>query len=192
MSITPPPKAARVHLIDGDQAPLLAKPFFADGDPGPIVAALAQVPELLCVAVPFIGMALGASAIDVRTKEIVILRTSAVMACRYCVDSHTVVALDNGLTEAEVRHLREAPVGEGRLERHDEQALLDWIDEVASGRGPVRPKTGDAMAAAFRDHEVIELTVVIGATLMLNRFCTALQLPTSPDVVRRLAAEGFA
>ena len=63
-------------IVTAAQAPLLAQPFLAGGDPGPIVAALAPVPEALEVAMPFIGMVLGPSAIDVRTKEIVILRTS--------------------------------------------------------------------------------------------------------------------
>jgi len=47
------------RLIGADQAPLLARPYDAGGGPGPIVAALAQVPEVLQVAVPFIGAALG-------------------------------------------------------------------------------------------------------------------------------------
>jgi hypothetical protein len=37
----------------------------------------------------------------------------------------------------------------------------------------------------------VELTLLVGATLLLNRFCTALELPTSPKVLGRLAAEGW-
>ena len=72
-------------LVGPDQAPLLARPYYAGGDPGPIVAALAQVPELLETTMPFLGTALGPSGIDWRTKEIVIVRTSALAGCRYCV-----------------------------------------------------------------------------------------------------------
>lgn len=64
------------------------------------------MPELLEVAMPFLGVALGPSALDWRTKEIVIVRTSALARCRYCVQAHTVVALDAGLTRAEVTALR--------------------------------------------------------------------------------------
>jgi len=93
-------------LVGPDQAPLLARPYYADGDPGPTVAALAQVPELLETAMPFLSAALGPSGIDWRTKEIVIVRTSALAGCRYCVQTHTVVALDAGLNHGEVRALR--------------------------------------------------------------------------------------
>ncbi len=37
----------RVTLIDPASAPLVARDLFGSGNPGPIVASLAQVPELL-------------------------------------------------------------------------------------------------------------------------------------------------
>jgi hypothetical protein len=37
----------------------------------------------------------------------------------------------------------------------------------------------------------VELTLLVAATVMLNRFCTALELPTAPKVLHRLAAEGW-
>jgi len=37
----------------------------------------------------------------------------------------------------------------------------------------------------------VELTLLGATTLLLNRFCTALDLPTSPEVAARLVAEGL-
>jgi AhpD family alkylhydroperoxidase len=183
---------ARVELLAEHDAPLLARPFYGGGDPGPIVTAMAQVPELLGPMMAFIGPALGASAIDWPTKEIVILRTSAVMQCRYCVEAHTPVALDSGLAHDQVCALRaEAPIPDA-FTGERERALVAWIDEVATGRGAVDDRYVDAMRPHFSDAELVELTVVIGATMLLNRFCTALALPTSPGTLERLAAEGFA
>jgi AhpD family alkylhydroperoxidase len=181
-----------VRLIEAEQAPLLARRYYTGGDPGAIVAALAHVPEVLEVAMPFIATTLGASAIDARTKELVILRTSARLGCRYCVQTNTLVACDTGLSRAEVTALRaEAPV-DGAFGSPRELALLAWTDAVALGPGPVPPATRAALAAHFGDPEVVELTLLVAATVMLNRFCTALELPTSSAVVRRLAAEGWA
>ena len=70
----------RVALVDAASAPLLARDLFSSGDPGPIAASLAHVPELLGPTLPFLGTVLGPSWIPLRDKEIVILRTSAVMA----------------------------------------------------------------------------------------------------------------
>lgn len=178
-------------LLGPEQAPLLARPFYAGGDPGPIVAALAQVPELLEVAMPFLGAVLGPSGIDWRTKEIVIVRTSALAGCHYCVQAHTVVALDAGLSHVEVRALRgEAPVADGFPDPRD-AALLAWVDVVAGG-GAVSEAARAAVGARFADHEVVELTALVGATLLLNRFATALALPTGADTLARLDAAGLA
>lgn len=177
-------------LVGAAQAPLLARPFYEGGDPGPIVAALAQVPELLEVAVPFIGAVLGPSAVDFRTKEIVIVRTSALAGCRYCVQAHSVVALDAGLGRDEVAALRtELPVAAAFADPR-ELVLIDWIDVVAAA-GPVDAAARARLRAHWAGHEMVELTAVIGATLMLNRFATALALPTGEQTRARLDAEGF-
>lgn len=181
----------RIELITAEQAPLLARPFYAGGDPGPIAAALAQVPELMEVALPFVGRALGPGALDARTKELVILHVSALLGCRYCVAAHTLVALDTGLDHDEVRALRcELPPAQVF---HDERerAVLEWCAAVA-GAGAVPDEVAEQAEGLLTDAELVELTVVATATMLLNRFCTALDLPSAPETLARLAAEGFA
>lgn len=181
-----------VPLVEAHQAPLLARPYYQSGDPGPIVAALAHVPELLEVAAPFLGTVYGPTALPGRTKELVILRTSARLACRYCAEAHSVVALDTGLTVDEVRALRSP-------DRHPaesfpdpaERAVLGWVEAVAGTDGPVEVSHRDRLAEHFTDAEVVELTLLVGVTIMLNRFCTALELPSSPETLRRLAEAGL-
>lgn len=181
-----------VQLVPAAQAPLLARLYYARGDPGAIVAALAHVPEVLEVAMPFIGTVLGPSSLEARTKEIVILRTSARLGCRFCVQTHTVAARDAGLSPGEVRALRdEAPLAPTFVDP-GELALLDWVDAVALGPGPVPAAAREALRSLLGDPALVELTLLVGATVMLNRFCTALDLPTGPGVVARLAAEGLA
>jgi len=179
-----------VALVEADQAPLLARPYFADGDPGPIVAALAQVPEMLEATAPFLGRVLGPSCIPARLKEIVILRTSARASCRYCIAAHTVVARDVGLSVAEVRALRGEIETPATFADPTERAVIDWCDALV-GTGPVGEEVKAALRGAFADHEVVELTLLGATTLLLNRFCTALDLPTSPEVAARLVAEGL-
>lgn len=182
-----------VPLVEAHQAPLLARPYYQSGDPGPIVAALAHVPELLEVCAPFLGVAFGPTALPGRTKELVILRTSARLACRYCVEAHSVVALDTGLTVEEVRALRHPDQDPAvAFPETAERAVLAWVDAVAGAAGAVDPAHRSRLAEHFTDSEVVELTLLIGVTLMLNRFCTALELPTSPETLRRLTETGLA
>ena len=182
-----------VELIPAQQAPLLARPFYAGGDPGPIAATLAHVPELLEVSLPFLGAVLSPSSIDFRTKEIVILRTSCTMACRYCIDSHTPVALDAGLSPTQVRALRNEAGHEIALVFPSERdrAIVAWTDEVASGRGPARDAVTARMRSLFADHEIVELTLLASVTLLLNRYASALRLPVADATAERLEAEGF-
>jgi len=177
-------------LVGPVQAPLLARPYCADGDPCPTVAALAQVPELLETAMPFPSAALGPSGIDWRTKEIVIVRTSALAGCRYCVQTYTVVALDAGLNHGEVRALRTDIAVADAFSDPRELALLGWVDIVA-GTGPVADSARAAVRGHWAAHEVVELTALVGTTLLPNRFATALAVPTGPDTMSRLATEGL-
>jgi AhpD family alkylhydroperoxidase len=183
--------APLIDLVEREQAPLLARRFYGDWPPSPITASLAQVPELLEVALPFVGVALGPGALDARAKELAILRTSALLECRYCVQTHTVVALDCGLTRDEVRALRGELDVESVFADPRERTMLAWIDAVAGGRGAVDPALQRRAADALADHELVELTLAVTATLMLNRYCTALDLPASAATVARLTEEGL-
>ena len=181
--------APRVALVDAAGAPLLARELYSTGDPGPIAASLAQVPELLGPTLPFLGAVLGPSWIPLRDKEIVILRTSAVMGCRYCTQAHSVVALDAGLTHDEVRALRgEAPLADAFPEQAD-RALVAWCDAVAQGLDADLEQARPALGAD--DARVVELTLLISTTVLLNRYATALALPTSLDTAARLVREGL-
>ena len=179
---------SRVDLLSADRAPLLARDHYGDdGSASPITRALAQVPELLDVTMPFLGAAFGPGCVDLRLKEVVILRVSAVSRCRYCVATHTVAAWDAGLTEAETAALRGSARGLGERET----VLVEWCDALSRSGEPVTDEVAARLSEHFADHEVVELTLLAGATLMLNRFCTALELAPTPATVERLSAAGI-
>jgi AhpD family alkylhydroperoxidase len=182
---------SRVELLDSSTAPLTVRPYFADGDPGPIVAALANVPEMVAPTLGFIGAALGAGSTGLRPKEFAILRTSALQSCQYCVGAHTTVALDVGLLPDEVRALRGEIAIEEAFSDDADLALIAWIDANAGATGPISDDVYERVRRHFAEHTLVELSITIGATLFLNRFATGFELPTSPDVTTRLASEGF-
>ena len=180
-----------ISLVEASQAPLAAQAFYADGDPGPIVAALAHVPEVLEVTVPFLRTVLGGSSIPLQTKEIVILRTSVLLSCRYCTQTHTVVAGDAGLSRDEIRGLRDEAAVEAMFPDRAERALIAWVDAVALGPGSPPEPLVQTIATHFTEAQIAELTLLVGATLMLSRFATSLRLPTSTGTSRRLDEEGW-
>lgn len=181
----------RVELLDAATAPISVQQFFGGGDPGPIVAALANVPEILGPTLGFLGLALGDGAATTRHKEFAILRTSALQGCRYCVQTHSAVALDVGLTEAEVRGLRGELELEATFPDVADQRLLRWIDAMAGATGPVSDEVWNEVRVSFAAHVLVDLSVTIGATMFLNRFATGFELPTSAATLSRLEKEGM-
>jgi AhpD family alkylhydroperoxidase len=164
---------ARVELLTKERAPLLARPYYEDGDPGPIAAALANVPELMDVALPFLGAVFGPTAVEPRWKEIVILGVSAANRCRYCTESHTGVASRMGFSADELSAMRgESPAPERWTER--ERALLAFCDAMSNRPG----EAVDLLRPHFAEPDIVELVTLASTTVMLNRFATALELPT--------------
>jgi AhpD family alkylhydroperoxidase len=184
--------AGVVSLVPREQAPLLARAFYGDGRPSPITRSLAHVPELLEVTAPFVGRALSPGVLDARTTEIAIVRASAQLGCRYCVQTHSVAALDAGLSRAEVQALRgERSLGDA-FAGPAERALIAYVDAVATGRGPVAAEERAPVEELLGDPGLVALTLLVGATVMLNRYCSVLELPTGSQTLERLAAEGLA
>ena len=176
---------ARIRLVDPLDAPILARPLYSvTGETSPITRALAQVPELLSPTMGFLGPVLGPSSIDLRTKELVILRVSAEAECAYCTGAHRVAAADAGVTDAERRALIGAAPLEGAFEGEDLRLLL--LCDAIAGSGPVEARLVDAVRRDRGDHGVVELVLLACATLMLNRFCTTLELPLAQATSERL------
>jgi AhpD family alkylhydroperoxidase len=178
--------SARVALIETGDAPILARPFFRDeAEASPILRALAQVPELVPVTMPFIARVLGPGFLDLRAKELIILRVSAKAGCVYCVGAHRVAACDAGVTGPE----SEALLGRRSLDEvfaPPAAALVRLADAVAS-LGEVADRDTRPVRRAYGDHGLVEAVTVAATTLMLNRFCTTLRLPLSPTTRARLA-----
>ena len=171
----------RVPLIEADGIP-----------PGmPVPASLANAPDLMAAAMPFIVRAFAATpTLSTRQKEIVILRVSAQARCRYCTQTHTVVALGAGLSLKEVGVLRGDPLEDAFPDSRD-RALIGYADAFAASPQGVSDDAFNALSAAFAAPDVVELTVVAGVTLMLNRYATALDLPVDPNHVAQLAQYGW-
>ncbi len=101
------------------------------------------------------------------------------------------MALGVRMAETMLAALRGEQPPEAAFTDPRELALLRWVEVVAVGPGQVPEAARREARVRLEDPELVELTLLVGATLLLNRFCTALELPTSPKVLGRLAAEGW-
>ena len=180
-----------VSLVNANTAPDSVRQFYANGDPGPIASSLAHIPDIMQKALPFVAATLGPSKIDIRTKEIVILRASALQECRYCTSTHSFIARNSGLSKEEVMSLRDKDDGTTAFADERERVLIRWTNAVAVGPQEIGTALKEEFKEYFTEAEVVELTLLVGATVLLNRYATALDLPAAATHLEFLKNEGL-
>ena len=120
-----------------------------------------------------------------------VLRTSAKLQCSYCTNTHTVVSIQAGLTPDEILALR----GEKNIEEvfsdEKERLLIVWIDAMSDGSNTIPTSLKEQMKQHYSEAEIVEFSLCIGATIMLNRYASALSLPVDPEHILMLNEHGF-
>lgn len=136
-------------------------------------------PEIFETMIAHFQAILNTGTLPVKLKELVIVRTSQLNACRYCLGSHTQICRKLGWTDNQIENLADY------ANRDDftpaEKIALRLAEEVTLGSNQI----SDAFFAEVRTHyaegEVVELLAAIGLFNYFNRFNNALQLePTKP------------
>jgi AhpD family alkylhydroperoxidase len=169
-------KLSRLQLLSRDQAPPLARDWYPSNRPASaLTRSLASAPDLMETLMPWLDTILGAGSIDLRTKELVIMRVSQLNGCRYCLAAHRPAAREAGLSDNQL----EAICGGGPIDvlSDRERALLAWVDEVTLHAGGISDRLVAQTLDWVRDDQLIELTLLAGAVTMLNQYCTAFELP---------------
>jgi alkylhydroperoxidase family enzyme len=69
--------------------------------------------------------------------------------------------------------------------------LIRWTNAVAIGPQEISKDLKKEFKKHFKDAEVVELTLLVGATVMLNRYATALELPVAAAHLEFLKNEGL-
>ncbi len=180
-----------VTLLSKSQAPITTRSFYADETTNPLISSIAHVPELLLKGMPFIGQSLGPSSVSFRHKEIMILRASAQLRCSYCTNTHTVVSIQAGLTHDEILALRGEKSTDDVFTEAKENLLIAWTDAMSDGSTSISDDIKEQMKKHYSEAEIVEFSLCIGATIMLNRYATALSLPVDPQHILMLSEHGF-
>ena len=178
-----------VRNLSPADAPLTVQSFFANGQPGPLTATMAHVPELLNATMPFISKALSPAALSFR-QELIILRTSVLQQCSYCVGTHSVVALKADLSDDEINALR-CPRLPTRRFLKVRNGAAQWVERLTQTAAVLTDENRKRASEHYEEHEIVDLLICVGATMMLNRYATALELPLAAAHIDVLASKGW-
>lgn len=117
------------------------------------------------------------SPLDLRTREIVILRTTANRNCEYEWGVHVAIF-------AEAAKLRERQIKATRIDAPDcwsakEQRLIEAIDQLCA-RGELEQATLDSFQVDWRCEEQLEIMSLIGAYSTISFVANVAELPAEP------------
>ena len=111
--------------------------------------------------------------LDARSRELAILKVAVINGAAYEFDAHAPVAMQAGVTQAQIDALKKGETPAGLTER--DRAVLDYTDAMT--RTITVP---DAVFAAVRRHFnerlMVELTLTIGGYNLVSRFLVAMQI----------------
>jgi alkylhydroperoxidase family enzyme len=119
------------------------------------------------------GAIRGQTQLDGTLRELVILRVAVLNRAPYEFDQHAPVALDEGLSQAQVDAVRDwydSALFDSR-QRH----VLAYADAMTLQVQVPQPLF-DALRSHLSDREVVELTATVASYNMVSRFLEALQI----------------
>jgi 4-carboxymuconolactone decarboxylase len=162
------PGAARVaplrddELDDVQRAVLAPYAGFANGVPD-VLRTLVREPGLCAAWLPFAARLLNESAFDVRTRELVILRTAVLLDSVYEWAQH--ISLSRDVVAAhELDRLVEGPDAPGWTPA--EATLLRAVDELVAHHG-IADTTWAALREVLQPQLLVELPFLVGHYTML-------------------------
>ncbi len=142
---------------------------------------MAHRPEILETMIAHFEAVLTTGTLPTKLKELVIVRTSQLNTCEYCLASHSLIAKKLGWTDAQVNELADFE------QRADftpaEKAALRLAETMTLRSNAMTDQQFAELRSFYEEGEVVELMAAIGLFNYFNRFNNVLQMePTTTPI----------
>jgi alkylhydroperoxidase family enzyme len=169
---------ARVKLIQKDQAaPEIKELFQQIEDNGARIMnfyrVVANSPGVARSAIKLGNSLISRTELSPKLRELTIMRIAKLCDCEYEWVQHTPVALQSGLTQAQLDVI--GSWNESDAFNQEERAVLLYVDEVAKNVS-VTDETFQAVRRYLDERQIVELTLAIGWWGMLARLFVPLEV----------------
>jgi uncharacterized peroxidase-related enzyme len=181
---------ALLPLITDEQASPEAKALFKHAAVllGRVVNAIRVAAHTPKVAQPLVGFMVAAlrkevsGNLDLRIKTMVILKTSFLNGCTYCIGHNSALGRSIGFSDAEIAAI-DSDYRTSLLFTPAEKAAIAWAEHLTLRTYRQHPEAMDALKAHFNEAQIVEITMVSGFFNFWNRFTDSLQIELEADQV---------
>lgn len=168
-----PPKSARVTGVpDAGFRPLARLTYWLSrrvvGEVPEPLAVTAHHGKLLAGTNAFEAALEGANRVDEGLKELVTVKTAMLVGCAFCIDIGSALAADHGVTEAQLRDLRDFEASDEFAAR--ERVALRYAVAMTTTPASVSEELFESLAAEFDEAQLVELTAAIAFENYRARF----------------------
>jgi uncharacterized peroxidase-related enzyme len=140
---------------------------------------VAHRPEIFETMIAHFEAILSTGTLPTKLKELVIVRTSQLNACEYCLASHTAIGIRLGWTEEQLKNLAQFETREDFTPA--EKAALHLAEKMTLDANHYSEAEFGQLRSFYSEGEVVELMAAIGLFNYFNRFNNLLQMePTKP------------
>ncbi len=123
--------------------------------------------------------------LDIQTKTLVILKTSMLNGCDYCIGHNVTLGHACGLSDRQIEAL------EGDYRRSEsftpaQKAAIAWSEHLTERTYRQNPQAMAELKTHFSDDQIVEITMVAGFFNFWNRFNDGLQIDPEGTQVTNL------
>jgi uncharacterized peroxidase-related enzyme len=140
---------------------------------------VAHRPEILQTMIAHMEAVLNTGTLPTSLKELVIVRTSQMNSCEYCLASHSLLAKKLGYSDEQIAELPRFESSDRFTTR--EKAALRLAEQLTRNERPLDEAALSEFRRHFSEGEIVELMAASGLFNYFNRFNNLLAMePTQP------------
>jgi 4-carboxymuconolactone decarboxylase len=144
-----------------------------------VLGTMAHHPALAKAFMTFNAYVAGASSLEVRVREIIILRISWLRRSEYEFVQHIILGKRAGLGDIEIERLQQAPDAPGWNPR--DAAVVRAVDELQAD-GRIGQTTWELLTAHFSALQIMDMVFLVGCYDMLGMAINTFNMQLEPGV----------
>ena len=142
---------------------------------------VAHRPEIFQTMIAHFEAVLNTGTLPLKLKELVIVRTSQMNHCGYCLASHSRICKKLGWSEDQLDNLVDYEVRDDFTEV--EKAAIKLAEQMTRNEKPLSNEEFESLRAHFSEGEIVELMAAIGLFNYFNRFNNLLDMEATTSAV---------